>query len=139
MRLDVDDAFPGSGRPVADELLCVHRSYLKVMRPLVSKIHAMAHITGGGLPGNLNRALPKTLDAVVDLRSWDVPNLFQQLQRAGGVEQHEMFRTFNMGVGIVVIAPESEVEATVSSARAQNIAAWRLGSVMRGTGQVILR
>ena len=139
MRLGVDDAFPGSGKTVAEELLAVHRSYLRVMRPLVSKVHAMAHITGGGLPGNLNRALPKTLDAVVDLESWSVPNLFQQLQRAGGVEPREMFRTFNMGVGMVVIAPESEVETTLSAARAQGIAAWRLGTVTGGTGQVILR
>jgi phosphoribosylformylglycinamidine cyclo-ligase len=139
MRLSAADSFPGSGRTVAEELLAIHRSYLRVMRPLVPKIHAMAHITGGGLPGNLNRALPKTLDAVVDLKSWDVPNLYQQLQRAGGVDPHEMFRTFNMGVGMVVIAPESEVDATVSAARAQNVAAWRLGRVTRGTGQVILR
>jgi phosphoribosylformylglycinamidine cyclo-ligase len=139
MRLSAGDQFPGASKTVAEELLAVHRSYLRLMRPLVSKVHAMAHITGGGLPGNLNRALPKTLDAVVDLKSWTVPNLFQQLQRAGGVEPREMFRTFNMGVGMVVIAPESEVEPVVSAARAQNVAAWRLGVVTPGTGQVILR
>jgi phosphoribosylformylglycinamidine cyclo-ligase len=139
MRLGVDDAFPGSGKTVAEELLAVHRSYLGVMRPLLSNVHAMAHITGGGLPGNLNRALPKTLDAVVDLTSWNVPNLFQQLQRAGGVASREMYRTFNMGVGMVVIAPESEVAPTLSAVRAQGIAAWRLGVVTRGTGQVVLR
>jgi phosphoribosylformylglycinamidine cyclo-ligase len=138
MRLKVDDAFPGSDKSVADELLAVHRSYLRILRPLVPKLHAMAHITGGGLPGNLNRALPKTLDAVVDLKSWTVPNLFLQLQRAGGVDLHEMFRTFNMGVGMVVIAPESAVELTLSTARAENVAAWRLGAVTQGTGQVIL-
>jgi phosphoribosylformylglycinamidine cyclo-ligase len=139
MRLRTGDPFPGSGRTVAEELLAVHRSYLSAMRPLVPKIHAMAHITGGGLPGNLNRALPNTLDAVVDLKSWNVPNLFQQLQRAGGVEPREMYRTFNMGVGMVVITPESEVESTVAAARAQSVAAWRLGVVASGTGQVILR
>src|SRR5262245_27462913 len=89
MRLNVDDVFPGSDKTVADELLAVHRSYLRVLRPLLPNLHAMAHITGGGLPGNLNRALPKTLDAVVDLKSWTVPNLFLQLQRAGGVDLHE--------------------------------------------------
>jgi phosphoribosylformylglycinamidine cyclo-ligase len=99
----------------------------------------MAHITGGGIPGNLNRALPKSLDAVVELNSWTIPNLFAQLGRAGGVETREMFRTFNMGVGLVVIAPESEVETTLSAARAQGTAAWRLGVVTRGTGRVILR
>jgi phosphoribosylformylglycinamidine cyclo-ligase len=139
MNLHAGDEFPGSGKTVADVLLAVHRSYLGVMRPLVSKVHAMAHITGGGIPGNLNRALPKSLDAVVELNSWTIPNLFAQLGRAGGVETREMFRTFNMGVGLVVIAPESEVETTLSAARAQGTAAWRLGVVTRGTGRVILR
>jgi phosphoribosylformylglycinamidine cyclo-ligase len=138
MRLKVDDMFPGSDKSVADELLAVHRSYLRVLRPLVPNLHAMAHITGGGLPGNLNRALPKTLDAVVDLKSWTVPNLFLQLQRAGGVDLHEMLRTFNMGVGMVVIAPESAVETTLAAAKAEDVAAWRLGTVTKGTGQVIL-
>jgi phosphoribosylformylglycinamidine cyclo-ligase len=139
MRLHVHDAFPGSGKTVAEELLSIHRSYLAAMRPLLSKVHAMAHITGGGLPGNLNRALPKTLDAVVDLKSWTVPNLFRQLERAGDVTPPEMFRTFNMGVGMVVIAAESDVEAIVSGARAREIGAWRLGVVTGGTGQVVLR
>jgi phosphoribosylformylglycinamidine cyclo-ligase len=138
MRLDVDDPFPGSDKSVGDELLAIHRSYLQVIRPLVSNVHAMAHITGGGLPGNLNRALPKTLDAVVDVKSWTVPNLFQQLERAGGVERYEMFRTFNMGVGMVVIAPESAVDLVLAAARREQIAAWRLGTVTRGSGEVIL-
>jgi phosphoribosylformylglycinamidine cyclo-ligase len=139
MRLDVHDEFPGSRQTVAAALLAVHRSYLAAMRPLLSKVHAMAHITGGGLPGNLNRALPKTLDAVVDLKSWHVPNLFQQLQRAGNVAPPEMFRTFNMGVGMVVIAAESDVQFIVSTVQQHEIGAWRLGVVTRGTGQVILR
>ena len=139
MGLKPEDVFPGENRTVAEVLLAIHRSYLGVLRPLLSKVHAMAHITGGGLPGNLNRALPNTLDAVVELKSWTVPNLFRQLQHAGGVEMHEMFRTFNMGVGMVVITPESEVQSILSAAGAHGIAAWRLGAVTRGTGQVILR
>jgi phosphoribosylformylglycinamidine cyclo-ligase len=98
----------------------------------------MAHITGGGLPGNLNRALPKTLDAIVDTTSWNVPNLFVQLQQAGGVDRQEMFRTFNMGVGMTVIAPDSEAGHVVSAAEAQGVHAWRLGMVQRGSGQVVL-
>jgi phosphoribosylformylglycinamidine cyclo-ligase len=139
MGLKTEDVFPGEDKTVADMLLAIHRSYLGVLRPLLSKVHAMAHITGGGLPGNLNRALPNTLDAVVELESWTVPNLFRQLQQAGGVETREMFRTFNMGVGLVVIAPESEVQPILLAAGAHGVAAWRLGAVARGTGQVILR
>jgi phosphoribosylformylglycinamidine cyclo-ligase len=139
MGLRPGDIFPGDTKTVADVLLAVHRSYLGIMKPLVSKVHAMAHITGGGIPGNLNRALPKTLDAVVDLKSWTVPNLYRQLEDAGRVAPREMFRTFNMGVGMVVIAPEAEVEPILSSAGAHGVAAWRLGAVTRGSGQVILR
>ena len=82
MKLERRRPFPGDDATVADVLLAVHRSYLALMKPVLANIHAMAHITGGGLPGNLNRALPPTLDAVVDTTSWEIPNVFRQL--AGG-------------------------------------------------------
>lgn len=138
MKLSVHDRYPGADATVADVMLSIHRSYLSVLRPMLSRVHAMAHITGGGLPGNLNRALPKTLDAVVDTTSWNVPNLFVQLEVAGGVDRQEMFRTFNMGVGMTVIVSESEADAVISAAKAQGVHAWRLGVVRRGTGQVVL-
>ena len=138
MKLAVRDAFPGESASVAEVLLRVHTSYLKALGPVLPRVHAMAHITGGGLPGNVNRALPGHLDAVIDLSSWRVPNLFQQLQRAGGVSQDEMFRTFNMGVGMVVITGAAEVETVKSSARAAGITAWSLGRVVRGSGRVNL-
>ena len=98
----------------------------------------MAHITGGGITGNVNRALPSSVDAVVETGSWDVPNVFQQLERAGGVERVEMFRTFNMGVGMIVLVPEAAVDSTIAAAGAAGVRAWRAGSVRPGTGQVIL-
>ncbi len=136
MGLKVTDPFPGEQASVADVLLRVHRSYLPALRPVLSRVHAMAHITGGGLPGNVNRALPDTLDAVVDARSWDVPNLFQQLEQAGQVDRAEMYRTFNMGVGMVVITNEADAEAVQASATSAHIANWRLGRIVRGAGQV---
>jgi phosphoribosylformylglycinamidine cyclo-ligase len=138
MKLSVHDRFPGADATVADVMLSIHRSYLSVLRPMLPRVHAMAHITGGGLPGNLNRALPKTLDAVVDTTSWNVPNLFVQLQVAGGVDRQEMFRTFNMGVGMTVIAPESEAAGVISAVEAHGVHAWQLGVVRRGSGQVVL-
>jgi phosphoribosylformylglycinamidine cyclo-ligase len=98
----------------------------------------MAHITGGGLPGNLNRALPPTLDAIVDTSSWEPPNLFRQLETAGQVERAEMFRAFNMGVGMVVLAPASAAEDIIASATAHGVRAWRAGRTRRGSGQVVL-
>ena len=138
MHLTVDQPFPGDERTTADVLLAIHRSYLGALKPVLSQIHAMAHITGGGLPGNLNRALLATMDAVVETASWEVPNLFQQLERAGAVERSEMFRTFNMGVGMVVIAPEEHAADILRSAGDAKVRAWRLGAIRRGTGQVIL-
>jgi len=138
MRLTVQDVFPGESATVAEVLLRVHRSYLKALRPVLSRVHAMAHITGGGLPGNLNRALPPQLDAAVETSSWKVPNLFAQLQRAGGVPRDEMFRAFNMGVGMVVITSSAEADAVKRSATDAGIPAWTLGRVVRGSGQVIL-
>jgi phosphoribosylformylglycinamidine cyclo-ligase len=136
MGLGVDDQFPGEHASVADVLLRVHRSYLTVLRPVLGRVRAMAHITGGGLPGNVNRALPDTLDAVIDANSWEVPNLFQQLERAGQVDRSEMYRTFNMGVGMAVITDEAGANAVQASAASAHIGSWRLGRIVRGAGQV---
>jgi phosphoribosylformylglycinamidine cyclo-ligase len=138
MRLGPTDPFPGESATAADVLLRVHRSYLPTLRPVLGTIHAMAHITGGGLPGNVNRALPSTLDADIDTRSWEIPNLFRQLQQAGAVARDEMFRAFNMGVGMVVIAAAADGETIIRAAQSERVGAWRLGRVVRGTGRVIL-
>ncbi|HEY7237143.1 MAG TPA: phosphoribosylformylglycinamidine cyclo-ligase [Gemmatimonadaceae bacterium] len=138
MRLRPTDPFPGESASTADVLLRVHRSYLPALRPVLGTIHAMAHITGGGLPGNVNRALPPTLDAEIDTDSWQVPNLFTQLRQAGGVAREEMFRAFNMGVGMVVIAAPGDAETIVRAAQSEGVRAWRLGRVIRGEGQVVI-
>ena len=138
MRLDANDRFPGDARSVADVLLAVHRSYLESLRPVLSRVHAMAHITGGGIPGNLNRALPPTLDAVVDTSTWEIPNLFRQLAEAGNVDRDEMFRAFNMGVGMLVIGPVDDANDVIAAATACGVNAWRAGVVQRGSGRVIL-
>ena len=138
MKLTVHDMFPGEGVPVGDVLLRLHRSYLKALRPVLHAVRAMAHITGGGLPGNVNRALPPGLNAVIDTKSWEIPNLFLQLEQAGGVARSEMFRTFNMGVGMVVFAPATEAGAVLDSAARAGVRAWQLGHVTTGDGSVIL-
>ena len=138
MRLTVGDRFPGEDGSVADVLLRVHRSYRAPLEPVLAHVHAMAHITGGGLPGNLNRALPPNLDAVVHTDSWTVPNVFQTLGSAGQVPRDEMFRAFNMGVGMVVIVAPDAKSDVIASARACSVHAWELGDVRPGTGQVTL-
>jgi len=136
MKLAVSDPFPGEDGTVADVLLRVHRSYLPALKSVLNRIHGMAHITGGGLPGNVVRALPDTLDAEIDGSSWEVPNLFRQLEQAGDVTRAEMYRTFNMGVGMVVITDEASVPTVEASAASAHIATFRLGRVVRGTGKV---
>jgi phosphoribosylformylglycinamidine cyclo-ligase len=139
MRLGVHDEFPGAhGKSVADVLLAVHRSYLPVLKGVRDHIHAMAHITGGGLPGNLNRVLPGSMDAEVDTSSWQIPDVFLELERAGGVERAEMFRAFNMGVGMVVITDLESADRVLAAAVAGGVTAWRMGRVGSGAGRVIL-
>jgi phosphoribosylformylglycinamidine cyclo-ligase len=138
MRLGHDAPFPGGGGTVADVLLTVHRSYLPALRPVLDRVHAMAHITGGGIPGNLTRALSDTVDAQVDQGSWTMPNVFRQLQLAGEVPSAEMLRAFNLGVGIIVITSAANADAVIASASAADVPAWRLGHVVPGSGRVIL-
>ena len=134
--LAVEDPFPGSGRSVADELLAPHRSYLKSLRPLVeeARVHALAHITGGGIPGNLPRVLPDGLGAVVERSSWEPPPLFASLQEAGRVEQAEMDHVFNMGVGMIAVVAEVRADAVLGALSAHGETAWHLGQVEVGTG-----
>jgi len=137
MQLGPHDTFPGSVGTVADVLLRVHRSYLAALRPVLGMVHAMAHITGGGIPGNLNRALPPEVDAVVDAKSWTIPSEFLALEQAGKVAREEMLRAFNMGVGMIVIANASAADSVIAHAAAAGVPAWVLGETRRGTGTVI--
>jgi phosphoribosylformylglycinamidine cyclo-ligase len=138
LKLGPDDLFPGGGGSVSDVLLAEHRSYLPALRPVLDRVHALAHVTGGGLVENLDRALPRNLDAVLDRSSWEVPAVFRVLQQAGAVEPAEMHRSFNMGVGMVVICAPSDVESVLSAASAVGVSGWRLGSLKPGSGAVIL-
>jgi phosphoribosylformylglycinamidine cyclo-ligase len=138
LKLRLSDAFPGGGGAVADVLLAEHRSYLPALKPVLERVHAMAHITGGGLLENLDRALPPNLDATIDVSSWKIPNVFRVLMDAGSVDPAEMHRTFNMGVGMVVICAPSDAGAVLSGATAAGVAGWKIGSLKPGSGAVIL-
>ena len=138
MGLGVQENFPGLEQSVADVLLTVHRSYVAVLRPLLDRIHAMAHITGGGIPGNLDRALPSGMNAVVDTTSWTAPQVFTELGRAGEVPRDEMFRVFNMGVGMVIIVPPENADVIVRGADGTGIGAWVMGEIQPGSGNVVL-
>jgi phosphoribosylformylglycinamidine cyclo-ligase len=138
LKLAPESAFPDSDGSVADVLLAVHRSYLSAIHPVVEQVHALAHITGGGLPGNMNRMLPPGLDCVVDMASWEIPPLFRVLESAGGVPRDEMFRAFNMGVGMVVATESAQVGAVLAAASRADVRGWVLGEIRPGNGNVIL-
>lgn len=138
MRLGVDDELPGTGHSVADELLAVHRSYLNALAPPLraGRVHALAHVTGGGIPGNLPRVLPEGLGAVLDRASWPVPPVFRTLQARGGVGTQEMDRVFNMGVGMIAVTAPEDAEGVIAAAGETGTEAWRIGSVTAGEGVV---
>ncbi|MGB7211553.1 MAG: phosphoribosylformylglycinamidine cyclo-ligase [Gemmatimonadales bacterium] len=130
MQLALDSSLAGT--TVADQLLAVHRSYAAAVMPMVGRVHAIAHITGGGIPGNLVRVLPEGCEAVVDGRSWTVPPLFQALQQHGKVAVDEMRDVFNLGVGLIVVLAPGDVDAARAAGHAVGIDTWLLGEVRRG-------
>jgi phosphoribosylformylglycinamidine cyclo-ligase len=136
LRLDVLDEFPETGRSVAQVLLDVHRSYATAVTPVISRLHALAHITGGGIPGNLVRVLPAGAEAVVDAGGWPWPALFRVLMRAGDVSLGEMRRVFNLGIGMIAVAGRDAAETAMAAAKRAGIEAWVIGEVRAGTGGV---
>jgi len=136
MSLTVDDRFPGSDRSVGEVLLDVHRSYLAPLWPILETgtIRGLAHITGGGIPGNLPRILGTELGGRVDLSSWEAPNVFRILREAGKVERDEMLRVFNMGVGMIVVTSPGDADGVLSTLRAGGSSPWVMGEVEAGQG-----
>jgi len=136
LKLGVHDRFPDTDRSVADVLLDVHRSYFAAVWPVRDRLHAIAHITGGGVPGNLDRVLPEAVDAVVADGTWPVPAPCRVVQDAGNVPDAEMRRVFNMGLGLVAVCPPDDVHAVREAAGAAGIDTWVVGTTAAGTGRV---
>jgi phosphoribosylformylglycinamidine cyclo-ligase len=133
LRLDVHDPFPDTDRTVAQVLLDVHTSYFAAVTPVLPRLHALAHVTGGGIPGNLVRVLPEGCEAVVESRAWPWPTVFRVLMRAGEVSLGEMRRVFNLGVGMIAVAPRDDTETVVAAAARAGVDAWIIGEVRAGT------
>ncbi|OLB13384.1 MAG: phosphoribosylformylglycinamidine cyclo-ligase [Gemmatimonadetes bacterium 13_2_20CM_70_9] len=131
--LDVADPFPESDRTVAQVLLDVHRSYAAAVTPVLPRLHALAHITGGGIAGNLVRVLPPGCEAVVEAGAWQWPAVFRVLMRAGEVSLGEMRRVFNLGVGMIAVLARDDVEAAAAAAASHaGIDTWVIGEVVAG-------
>ncbi len=126
-----DLAQPLGQTTLGEALLAPTRIYVKPLLALMDaiQIHALAHITGGGLPENLPRVLPDGCKAVIDSDSWQLPEVFQWLQQQGGVANSELLRTFNCGVGMVVCVAEAEADQALQALNRAGETAWRLGRI----------
>jgi len=138
--LKPNDKVKELGSTISEALLNVHTSYLSSITPLLERfdIHGMAHITGGGLGGNLKRIIPDSLAAVIDTRTWSVPPIFHFLQEAGKVTPQEMFKAFNMGIGFVIIAPLSQKGELLKALQQEQIDAWEIGVIEKSDRKVQL-
>jgi len=125
------------GRTLADALLEPTRIYAKDVLALLEAVpvKSLAHITGGGLPGNVPRNLPDGTRAVLDARRWPRPPIFDLVQREGGVPWDDMFLTFNMGLGLVAVLAPSDVAAAQALLARRGIASWPVGGIDRGQGE----
>lgn len=131
-------AYAGAHHSLGDELLVPSVIYAPAIAALqrVVDVRSVAHITGGGLPGNLNRVIPEGADAEVDPTSWESPRIFGEIQRLGDVSDDEMRKVFNLGIGMVVVVAQDEVHRTLDILRTEGHRATEIGQVVPGHGQV---
>ncbi|MCE9780483.1 phosphoribosylformylglycinamidine cyclo-ligase [Shewanella algae] len=138
--LEVSQADPQQdldGKPLIDHLLEPTRIYVKPLLELLEKhpVHAMVHITGGGFWENIPRVLPEGAKAVIQGESWQWPSVFNWLKQAGNITEHEMYRTFNCGVGMIVALPQAEAGAAIELLKAKGENAWQIGTIANRTQQ----
>ena len=131
-REELEVYYPSLKRTLGEALLEPHRSYYKDLVPVLSALKGIAHITGGGIIGNVARILPKGLAVDVNSDSWGIPPIFDLIQRRGNVETREMFRVFNMGLGMVLVC-SPEKAGKLARALPQSS---RIGTVVRPKGRV---
>ncbi|MGD8677986.1 MAG: phosphoribosylformylglycinamidine cyclo-ligase [Chromatiales bacterium] len=129
------------GRSLGDALLAPTRIYVKQLLELMQQVdvHGLAHITGGGLPENLPRVLPIDVDAILDLDSWKYPPVFRWLQEQGNVEESEMLRTFNCGIGMVVCVPPEQADEAARLLEAAGETVYRIGRIESAEGEPLVR
>lgn len=138
-RLD-EPAWKGADHSLGDELLrpsVIYAPALAELRRHV-EVHAFAHVTGGGIPGNLARVLPDRCDAIVRRGGWEEPRIFVEIQRGGDVADEEMEQVFNLGLGMLAVVPSGDEFRSLDAVRASGFEAWTVGEVVEGHGRVHL-
>lgn len=139
--LPLDSTFPGTDTPTAEVLLEPSIVYSPGVVNMLARVrpHGLAHITGGGLPGNVIRVLPEGSRAVIERSRWEVPHVFSAIQRLGDIPLGDMFRTFNMGIGFTCVVSEADVDATLSAFETSDLDAVVIGHISEGDRGVELR
>jgi phosphoribosylformylglycinamidine cyclo-ligase len=141
--LGVDATVSETGSTVGSLLLTPTRIYARAVRTVLkhykvkSVVHGIAHITGGGMLENIQRIVPPQVDVRIDRNSWTVPPVFPWLQQLGEIDRDEMFRVFNMGIGLVLIVSSYYADAIRRILRDQQLASWQIGEVAAGQGRVV--
>ncbi len=140
LELAPDDTVEELGGTVGGELLKVHRCYLEPVWPLLEKdlVHAMAHITGGGLTDNLPRVLPEGLGAEIKVGAWEIPAVFRLLAQGGKIPEDDLWRTFNMGVGMVLIVAPKSLAKVLKILTKHGLSGFPMGNVVPGSGVTYL-
>jgi phosphoribosylformylglycinamidine cyclo-ligase len=139
-RFDVNDYAKELKTTMGEELLKVHRCYAPSILLTLKKfnIKGMAHITGGGIKGNLKRVLPGNCDAKILANSWKIPPIFKLIQKKGNIEDEEMFKVFNMGIGLIMVVPQDETNRVLSQLSTLKETAYHIGEITKGKGEVNL-
>jgi phosphoribosylformylglycinamidine cyclo-ligase len=139
--LPLDSTFPDTAIPTAEVLLEPSVVYSPAVVNLLARVHphGLAHISGGGLPGNVIRVLPEGSRAVIERSRWEVPHVFDVLQRLGDIPLGDMFRTFNMGIGFTCVVAESDVDTTLTAFDTSDLDALVIGHISEGARGVELR
>lgn len=130
-KFKIDEFIPELNTTLAEELLKIHRSYLKPISKILDKfeIHAMSHITGGGIIGNTKRVVPQGLGIKIDWNAWERPGIFNLIQRVGSVPEEDMRRTFNLGVGIILIADKNDSDKIVDELKSLGETPFIIGEI----------
>ncbi|MFN0061162.1 MAG: phosphoribosylformylglycinamidine cyclo-ligase [Myxococcaceae bacterium] len=136
-KLSLDDTPRGLGETLADVLLAPTRIYVKDILALLAAvdIKGMAHITGSGIPGNVPRCMPDGTRAVLEASRWPLPPVFSLIAELGSVQNDEMYNTFNMGLGFVVVVAKTDAAAALNLLKTRGVAAWEVGRIERGEGE----
>jgi phosphoribosylformylglycinamidine cyclo-ligase len=142
LKLKIDEFIPELGKTIGEELLTPTRIYAATINSLLKDlpIHGIAHITGGGIPDNLVRVVPQACSILIRDESWDVPPIFSFLQQAGNISEKEMARTFNMGLGMIVVVPDNAVLDVLQRIEAMNDRAFAIGEIrdVKETGKRLI-